>query len=121
MFFGEDIFIAVASILLIVGFLATNGIVLAPLELSVWAIPSAVAAVMVHGGRLLWLDRRLMLSAPSPPREAERGEGRGGVFRCEGSVAPLVNFTDGDVPVEDTPPRPSPLSASRGGEGEERR
>ena len=58
-FFGEDIFIAVASILLIIGFLAANGIELAPLELSVWAIPTAVAALVVHGGRLLWLDRTL--------------------------------------------------------------
>ncbi len=77
-FFGEDIFIAIASILLIIGFLAANGIVLAPLELSVWAIPSAVAAVAVHGGRMWWLDRRLgppAPSSPSPPRAAERGEG----------------------------------------------
>ncbi len=59
LFFGEDIFIAIASILLIKGFLEANGIVLAPLELSVWAIPTAIAAVVVHGGRLLWLDRRL--------------------------------------------------------------
>ncbi len=74
-FFGEDIFIAIASILLIVGFLAANGIILAPLDLSVWAIPSAVAAVAVHGGRLWWLDHKL--AAPSPPDEplrTERGE-----------------------------------------------
>lgn len=58
-FFGEDIFIAIASILLIVAFLSANGIELAPLQLSVWAIPSAVAALVIHGGRLLWLDRRL--------------------------------------------------------------
>ena len=59
LFFGEDIFIAVASILLIKGFLEVNGIVLAPLHLSMWAIPTAVAALAIHGGRLLWLDRRL--------------------------------------------------------------
>ena len=58
-FFGEDIFIAIASILLIKGFLEANGIVLAPLALSVWAIPTAVAALLIHGGRLLWLDRTL--------------------------------------------------------------
>ncbi|TRW17578.1 DUF969 domain-containing protein [Glacieibacterium frigidum] len=58
-FFGEDIFIAIASILLIVAFLSANGIEIAPLELSVWAIPTAIAALIVHGGRLLWLDRRL--------------------------------------------------------------
>jgi uncharacterized membrane protein len=58
-FFGEDIFIAMSSILLIKGFLEQNGIVVAPLSLSVWAIPTAVVAFLVHGARLLWLDRRL--------------------------------------------------------------
>ena len=59
MFFGEDIFIAIASILLIKGFLEQNGIVLEPLELSVWAIPTALIAFLIHGTRLLLLDRRL--------------------------------------------------------------
>jgi uncharacterized membrane protein len=67
-FFGEDIFIAIASILLIKGFLEQNGIIVEPLELSVWAIPTAIAALLVHGARLLLLDRRLTrtLSAPAP-------------------------------------------------------
>jgi uncharacterized membrane protein len=59
LFFGEDIFLAIASILLIKGFLEQNGIVLAPLQLSVWAIPGAIFAFLIHGGRLLLLDRRL--------------------------------------------------------------
>ena len=59
LFFGEDIFIAIASILLIKAFLEANGIVVAPLELSRWAIPTAIAAFVVHGTRLLLLDRRL--------------------------------------------------------------
>jgi len=58
-FFGEDIFIAMSSILLIKGFLETNGIIVAPLHLSVWAIPTAIVAFLIHGGRLLLLDRRL--------------------------------------------------------------
>lgn len=58
-FFGEDIFIAVGSILLIVGFLDANGIVVQPLQLSVWAIPTALAALLIHGLRLLRFDRRL--------------------------------------------------------------
>jgi len=52
-FFGEDIFLAIASILLIKGFLESAGIIVQPLELSVWAIPTALAAFAVHGGRLL--------------------------------------------------------------------
>ena len=58
MFFGEDIFLAVASILLIKGFLEANGIIVAPLQLSVWAIPTAVAALLIHGFRLLRMDRK---------------------------------------------------------------
>jgi len=58
-FFGEDIFIAIASILLIQGALAGFGIQLTPFQLSVWAIPTAIAAFLVHGTRLLLLDREL--------------------------------------------------------------
>ena len=59
LFFGEDIFIAIASILLIKGFLEQNGILVEPLHLSVWAIPTALCALAVHGTRLMLLDRRL--------------------------------------------------------------
>ena len=59
LFFGEDIFLAVASILLIKGFLENYGIILSPLALSVWAIPTAIAATLIHGFRLWRLDRRL--------------------------------------------------------------
>lgn len=59
LFFGEDIFIAIASILLIKGFLETNGIFVEPLELSVWAIPTAIVALIIHSVRLWLLDRSL--------------------------------------------------------------
>ena len=59
LFFGEDIFIAIGSILLIRGFLEQNGIVIEPIHLALWAIPTAVAAFLVHGARLVLLDRRL--------------------------------------------------------------
>ncbi|OYU15801.1 MAG: hypothetical protein CFE37_04225 [Alphaproteobacteria bacterium PA4] len=58
MFFGEDIFLAVASILLIKGFLESQGIIIAPLALSVWAIPTAIAAFLIHGARLLRFNPR---------------------------------------------------------------
>lgn len=58
-FFGEDVFIAIGSILLIRGFLETSGVNVEPLALSLWAIPTAVAALLIHGTRLLLLDRRL--------------------------------------------------------------
>jgi uncharacterized membrane protein len=59
LFFGEDIFIAIGSILLIKGFLEQNGIAIEPLHLAVWAIPTAVAALVIHSTRLVLLDRRL--------------------------------------------------------------
>jgi uncharacterized membrane protein len=64
LFFGEDIFLAVSSILLIQGALAGFGIRLTPFELSVWAIPSAICAFMIHGARLLLLDQRLKRRGP---------------------------------------------------------
>ena len=59
LFFGEDIFFAIGSIVLIQQTLATYGYNLAPLELALWAIPSAIAAFLIHGARLVWFDRRL--------------------------------------------------------------
>ena len=59
LFFGEDIFFAIGSIVLIQQILATYGYDLAPLELAVWAIPTAVIAFLIHGTRLLLLDRSL--------------------------------------------------------------
>ena len=58
-FFGEDVFIAFGSILLIRGVLAGFGVDVEPLRLSLWAIPTALAAFLVHGWRLLRLDQRL--------------------------------------------------------------
>jgi uncharacterized membrane protein len=58
LFFGEDIFLAIASILLIKGFLEGAGIIVQPLQLSVWAIPTAIAAFGVHGYRIIRMGRQ---------------------------------------------------------------
>ena len=58
LFFGEDIFLAIGSILLMVGVLQGYGLKVEPLALSMWAIPTAIAALIIHGGRLLLLDRK---------------------------------------------------------------
>jgi uncharacterized membrane protein len=58
-FFGEDIFIAIGSILLIRGFLDQNGIHVEATSLAAWAVPTAICAFLIHGARLLLLDRRL--------------------------------------------------------------
>jgi len=59
LFFGEDIFFAIGSIVLIQQTLLTYGYNLAPLELAVWAIPTAIVAFVIHGSRLVLFDRRL--------------------------------------------------------------
>ena len=64
LFFGEDIFIAIGSIILIQSTLATYGYNLSPLQLAVWAIPTAIAAFLIHGTRLLLFDRSLRRPEP---------------------------------------------------------
>jgi uncharacterized membrane protein len=58
LFFGEDIFLAVGSILVITGYVdSTYHTQLEPLNLALWAIPTAVFALIIHGGRMVFLDR----------------------------------------------------------------
>jgi len=57
--FAEDVFVAIASILLIKGFLEVNGISVSPFGLSMWAIPTALCALLIHGFRLWRFDREL--------------------------------------------------------------
>lgn len=64
-FFGEDVFVAIGSILLIKGVLEQNGIVVMPPQLAVWAVPTAVLAFLIHATRLWLLDRRLARRRPA--------------------------------------------------------
>ncbi len=64
-FFGEDIFIALGSVLLIQAVLEQNHIQVAPLSIALWAIPTALLAFVVHAVRLHRLDRRLKRAAGS--------------------------------------------------------
>ncbi|MFZ2996407.1 MULTISPECIES: DUF969 domain-containing protein [Sphingobium] len=64
LFFGEDIFFAIASILLIQGVFESAGYPMTPLQLSIWAIPTAICAFVIHGGRILAFDRRLGRARP---------------------------------------------------------
>jgi uncharacterized membrane protein len=80
-FFGEDIFVAVGSILLITGFVdSTYHLQLDALQIALWAIPTAVCAFAIHASRLLYLDRqldRMMAGVPRSPgatRTAVAGE-----------------------------------------------
>jgi uncharacterized membrane protein len=58
-FFAEDIFLAFGSVLLIVGVLSSSGIVVEPLHVSLWAIPTALVAFAVQAARLLLFESRL--------------------------------------------------------------
>jgi len=60
LFFGEDIFVAIGSILLITGFVdATYGLQLEAIDIALWAIPTGICALLIDGTRLLLLDRQL--------------------------------------------------------------
>jgi uncharacterized membrane protein len=72
LFFGEDVFIAIGSILLIRSFLEQNGIAVEPADLAKWAIPTAIVAFVIHGARLLLLDRRIRAMSKGDREEAPR-------------------------------------------------
>lgn len=59
LFFGEDIFIAFGAVLLMKGLLDENGIHLQPLDIALWGLPTAIVALLVHGARMLLLERAL--------------------------------------------------------------
>ncbi|CAM3652696.1 DUF969 domain-containing protein [Pseudoalteromonas maricaloris] len=59
-FFGEDIFIAFGAVLLMDAFLKENGIAgIEPLHIGLWAIPTAIAALIVHLFRLARFEARI--------------------------------------------------------------
>ncbi len=58
LFFGEDLFLAFGAVLLMQAFYAERGIQLAPLEIALWGLPTAILAFAIHGARLLWRDRQ---------------------------------------------------------------
>jgi uncharacterized membrane protein len=62
-FFAEDIFLAMSPVLLIKSFLEQNGIVAQPLSISLWAIPTAVLAFVIHGARIALFGRSLKREA----------------------------------------------------------
>ena len=59
LFFGEDVFVAVGAVLLIQQFYAQNGIDLQPLQIALWALPTAIAAFAIHAMRIVLFQRAL--------------------------------------------------------------
>jgi uncharacterized membrane protein len=64
LFFGEDVFLAFAGVLLIQGFYDNQGIHLDPLSIGLWALPTAIAAFVIHAVRILIFERRLARTLP---------------------------------------------------------
>lgn len=64
-FFGEDVFLAFGAVLLIQGFYAQHGINLDPRSIAIWALPTAIAAFLIHATRLYLYQRRLQRIAKS--------------------------------------------------------
>jgi uncharacterized membrane protein len=67
LFYGEDIFIAIGSVLLIKAFLDQAGYPFTPLQIALWAIPTAIAALAIQLFRLWRLDRRLQRELGGKP------------------------------------------------------
>lgn len=68
-FFGEDVFLAFGGVLLIQGVLAEHGIALEPLQIALWALPTAIAAFVIHALRIVLfqraLQRRIAVEVPA--------------------------------------------------------
>ncbi|RYD16612.1 MAG: DUF969 domain-containing protein [Lysobacteraceae bacterium] len=65
-FFGEDVFLAFGAVLLIQGLYERQGILLEPLEIALWALPTAIAAFAIHALRIAWVGRRLARRTAAP-------------------------------------------------------
>ena len=64
LFFGEDVFVAFGAIVLMVTFLKEAGVVVQPMRVAVWGMPTALAAFIVHSVRLYRLDGWLARQVP---------------------------------------------------------
>jgi uncharacterized membrane protein len=62
-FFGEDIFIAVGAVLLMKGFLSSQGVDVSVWKMALWGIPTAVVAFAVMAWRCRRLDRSIARAA----------------------------------------------------------
>jgi len=72
-FFGEDVFLAFAGVLLIQRFFESQGIHLEPFAISIWALPTAIAAFVIHTLRIVWVQRSLKRASTEPDeRDAAR-------------------------------------------------
>lgn len=73
LFFGEDVFVAFGAVLLMQAFLAQHQIAVEPLQIALWGLPTAVAAIMIHGARVARLDYRMAAEIERLRMQAVRG------------------------------------------------
>jgi len=73
-FFGEDVFLAFGAVLLIQRFFENQGIHLEPFAIALWALPTAIAAFVIHSLRIVFVQRRLArgTGASKDARDAAR-------------------------------------------------
>ena len=69
-FFGEDVFIALGAVLLIQGFYSQHGIELEPLHIALWALPTAIAAFVIHAIRTVLFAKRLERGRGTPATDS---------------------------------------------------
>lgn len=74
LFFGEDVFVALGGVLLIQGFYAQHGIELTPLHIALWALPTAIAAFLIHGVRIVAFQRRMQRAVRAPAEAADAAD-----------------------------------------------
>jgi uncharacterized membrane protein len=82
LFFGEDVFIAFGGVLLIQAFFSQHGIEMDPRSIAIWALPTAIAAFVIHALRIAWFQRGIGKSGR-----------RGSIEKC-GEGQPLVDSSD---------------------------
>jgi len=77
-FFGEDVFLAFGAVLLIRGFFDGQGIHLDPLSIGLWALPTAIAAFVIHAVRIMIFEHRIRrrLASQLPAASVPPGEER---------------------------------------------
>jgi len=57
-------------VLLIQAFFSQHGIELDPRSISIWALPTAIAAFVIHGLRIAWFQRRIAKRTKQGPPES---------------------------------------------------
>jgi uncharacterized membrane protein len=66
-FFGEDAFLAFGAVLLIQGFYTQHGRDIPPTDIAIWALPTAIAAFVIHAVRVAVFQLRLERKKQDPP------------------------------------------------------